>query len=178
VRVVRIEKKKNKLFEGYEGDMTTIQTPEFIPIIHPFLRSITSPYFLKVTAMLEMPTSYEHHVAATRELENIHLSEARSTSTHDLALTHELGVELGTIKREVNVKINAVKCTLGRVHAFEVLFQVLAAKVGRESDNFLDAYNKVLVLWSHRVDKGITYGDLWCTRGKHRRRKHKECPRT
>jgi hypothetical protein len=83
-----------------------------------------------------------------QEWEKIRLSEARSTSAHDFALAYELGVELGTVECEVNVKINAVKCTLGCIHALKVFFKVLAAEVRGESDHFLDAWYKVSVLCS------------------------------
>ena len=53
------------------------------------------------------------------------LSEASSAAAHDLALADELGVEFGSVEREVNVKVDAVESTLRGIHAFEVLFEVL-----------------------------------------------------
>ena len=54
------------------------------------------------------------------------LSEPCRAAAHDLALAHELGVELRTIKREVDVEVHAVEGALWGVHALEVLLEVLA----------------------------------------------------
>jgi hypothetical protein len=67
------------------------------------------------------------------------LSESCRTSAHDFALANELGVEFGTVEGEVDVEVHAVESTLRRVHALEVLLEVLAAEVGGECDDFLDA---------------------------------------
>jgi hypothetical protein len=53
------------------------------------------------------------------------LPKAGGAATHDLALADKLGVELGSIEREVDVEVYAVKGTLWGIHAFEVLFEVL-----------------------------------------------------
>jgi len=66
------------------------------------------------------------------------LSEASGAAAHDFALTHQLSVELRTIKCEVDVEVDAVKGTLRCVHALKVLLKVLARKVGGERDDFLD----------------------------------------
>jgi hypothetical protein len=57
------------------------------------------------------------------------LSEPRGTSTHDFALADKLGVEFGAVEGEVDVEVHAVECTLWRIHALKVLFEVLAAEV-------------------------------------------------
>lgn len=57
------------------------------------------------------------------------LPEAGRAATHDLALTHELGVELRAVQGEVDVEVDAVEGALGSVHALEVLFEVLSAEV-------------------------------------------------
>jgi hypothetical protein len=67
------------------------------------------------------------------------LPEPCRAAAHDLALANELGVELGTVKREVDVEVYAVEGALGSVHALKVLLEVLAAEIGSEGDNFLDA---------------------------------------
>ena len=67
------------------------------------------------------------------------LPEPCRAAAHDLALAHELGVELRTVEREVDVEVHAVESALGSVHALEVLFEVLAAEIGCESNNLLDA---------------------------------------
>jgi len=68
------------------------------------------------------------------------LSETCGTSTHDFALANELGVELGAIEGEVDVEVHSVESALGSVHALKVLLEVLAAEVGGECDDFLDAW--------------------------------------
>jgi hypothetical protein len=57
-------------------------------------------------------------------------------------LADQLGVELGTVQREVNVKVDTVEGALRCVHALEVLLEVLATEVGGEGDDFLDAYRQ------------------------------------
>ena len=69
------------------------------------------------------------------------LSETCGTSAHDLALANELGVEFGTVEGEVDVEVHSVESTLRSVHALKVLLEVLAAEVGGECDDFLDAWN-------------------------------------
>ena len=71
------------------------------------------------------------------------LPKPGGAAAHDLALAHELGVEFRTVEGEVDVKVDAVEGTLGRVHALKVLFEVLAGEIGGEGDDFLDAYNGV-----------------------------------
>jgi len=68
------------------------------------------------------------------------LPESSSTPTHNLALAHELCVELAAVERKVDVKVDAVEGALGRVHSFKVLLEVLAGKVRRQSHDFFDAY--------------------------------------
>ena len=65
------------------------------------------------------------------------LSESGGAATHDLALANELGVEFGTVEGQVDVEVDAVEGSLRRVHAFEILFEVLSGKVGGKSDDFL-----------------------------------------
>jgi hypothetical protein len=67
------------------------------------------------------------------------LSESCRTSAHDFALANELGVEFGTVEGEVDVEVHSVEGTLRSVHALKVLLEVLAAEVGGECDDFLDA---------------------------------------
>jgi hypothetical protein len=53
------------------------------------------------------------------------LPEASRATTHNLTLAYQLSIELGSIKREVDVKVDAVKGTLWGIHALKVLFEVL-----------------------------------------------------
>lgn len=77
-----------------------------------------------------------------------HLSEAGAAAAHDLALADQLGAELGAIEGEVDVKVHPVERALGRVHALKVLLQVLTGEVRGEGDDFLDACNDLLALFS------------------------------
>ena len=52
-------------------------------------------------------------------------SKPRRATTHDLALADELGVELGSVEREVDVKVYAIEGALRGVHALKVLFEIL-----------------------------------------------------
>ena len=54
-------------------------------------------------------------------------------------MANELGVEFGAVEGEVDIEVHAVESALRRVHALKVLLEVLAAEVGGECDNFLDA---------------------------------------
>lgn len=72
------------------------------------------------------------------------LSEASRAAAHDFALADELGVELGTVEREVDVEVYTVEGTLGRVHALEVLFEVLSGEIRGEGDDFFDACDTLL----------------------------------
>jgi hypothetical protein len=97
------------------------------------------------------------------------LPEPGRATTHDFALAYELGVEFRTVEREVNVEVNAVESTLGRVHAFEVLFEVLSGEIGGEGNDFLDAW--FLLAGDTHQDCGCTYVGPLCTLGIHRRRR-------
>ena len=67
------------------------------------------------------------------------LPEPRSAAAHNLSLTDQLGAKLRPIQRQVNVEIHPVERALWRVHALKVLLEVLAAEVGSEGDDFLNA---------------------------------------
>jgi hypothetical protein len=54
-------------------------------------------------------------------------------------LANELGVELGTVESKVDVEVHSVESTLRSIHALKVLLEVLAAEIGGECDDFLDA---------------------------------------
>ena len=68
------------------------------------------------------------------------LSESRCAAAHDLALAHQLGVELGAVEREVDVEVDAVEGALWGVHALEVLLEVLSRQVRSERNDFLDTW--------------------------------------
>jgi hypothetical protein len=53
------------------------------------------------------------------------LPESRRAATHDLALADQFSVELGSVKREVDVEVNAVEGSLGSVHALKVFLEIL-----------------------------------------------------
>ena len=72
-------------------------------------------------------------------MDSIFLSESRRASTHNLTLAHELSVEFGAIERKVDIEVDAIEGALWCVHALEVLFEVLATKVGGESNDFFYA---------------------------------------
>lgn len=109
------------------------------------------------------------------------LSEPCPAATHNFALANELGAELGAVQSKVDVEVDAVEGSLRRVHTLEVLFEVLARQVGRESNDLLDSCWKFALASSpsevSREDKN-TYLGPWCTPGRRRRRKHREYPRT
>ena len=67
------------------------------------------------------------------------LPEPRSAAAHNLSLTDQLGAKLRPIQRQVNVEIHPVERALWRVHALKVLFEVLARKIRRERNDFLDS---------------------------------------
>lgn len=67
------------------------------------------------------------------------LSEPCGAAAHDLALAHQLGVELGTIQSEINVEVDAVEGALRGIHALKILLKVLPAQIRRQSDDFLYA---------------------------------------
>lgn len=67
------------------------------------------------------------------------LPEPSPAATHYLTLAYQLGAELGTVQREINVEVHTVESTLGGVHAFEVLLEVFAREVGSQGDYLLDA---------------------------------------
>ncbi len=66
------------------------------------------------------------------------LPEPRAAATHNLALAHQLGAELGAVQRQVDVEVDAVEGALLRVHALKVLLQVLSRQVRSQGDHLLD----------------------------------------
>ena len=66
------------------------------------------------------------------------LSKTIREAAHDLALADELGVEFGAVQCQVDIEVDTVESSLWRVHAFEVLLEILARKLGGKSDDFLD----------------------------------------
>lgn len=61
------------------------------------------------------------------------------TTTHNLPLTDQLRTKLTTIQREIDIKVDPVKGSLGGIHAFKVGFQVLAREVRSQCDDFFDS---------------------------------------
>jgi hypothetical protein len=57
------------------------------------------------------------------------LPEPSRAATHDLTLADELSVELGSVEREVNVKVDAVECALRCVHTLKIFFEVLSREI-------------------------------------------------
>lgn len=64
-----------------------------------------------------------HRFASFRSL------ESRSAAAHHFALAHQLCVEFGSIKCEVDVEIYTVKGSLGGIHSLEILLEILARKI-------------------------------------------------
>ena len=54
------------------------------------------------------------------------LSESRGTPPHNLALTHQLRVELTPVERQIDVKIHPIERPLRRVHPLEILLEILS----------------------------------------------------
>jgi hypothetical protein len=54
------------------------------------------------------------------------LPKSSCAATHDFTLADELGIEFGSVEREVNVKVDTVERALGCVHALKVFFEVLS----------------------------------------------------
>ena len=127
---------------------------------------------------------YHHHSSTHKSLsvsykELCCLSEACRASTHDFTLTHQLSVEFGPIKGEIDVKVDTVKRALWRIHTFKVLFKVLTAKIRGQCDNFLDSYTQSsLVIRKEEWILENTYADPWCIQDKHHHHKHTKCPHT
>lgn len=82
-----------------------------------------------------------------------HLLELGPAAAHDLSLADKLCTELTTIEGEVDVKVDSVEGTLGGIHALKVGLKVLAREVGREGDDFLDAWF-MLVIQSDTQGRG------------------------
>nr|POF23996.1 hypothetical protein CFP56_54932 [Quercus suber] len=82
--------------------------------------------------------------APRRKVRATFLSESCGATTHDLTLTYQLGVELGSIQRQINVKVHAIEGSLGSVHPLEILLEVLPTQVRRKGDDLFDAYGRRL----------------------------------
>ncbi len=95
--------------------------------------SVSSSFFHSFTC---------HSVTIFHPASFCRLSESCCAPPHDFTLAHQFGVELGPVKGEVDVEVNTVERALRSIHAFKVLFQVLAAEVGGQRDNFLDPYTR------------------------------------
>ena len=65
-----------------------------------------------------------------KKIKGKNLSESSRAPTHDFTLTDQLGVEFAAVEREVDVEVDAVECSLRRVHSLKVFFEVLAREVG------------------------------------------------
>ena len=72
------------------------------------------------------------------------LPELGPAAAHDLVLADQLGAELTSVQREVDVKVYPVEDTLRCVHALEVGLEVLARQIRGEGDDFLDACTRSL----------------------------------
>lgn len=63
---------------------------------------------------------------STRSIVMVSLSKPGTASAHDLALANQFRIKLGSIERQINVKVHAVECSLRCIHAFEVFFEILS----------------------------------------------------
>lgn len=70
---------------------------------------------------------------------SISLPETRAAASHDFTLADQLSTKLRAIQCQVNIKVDAVKRSLRRVHTLKVLFKILARQVRSECDDFLNA---------------------------------------
>lgn len=52
----------------------------------------------------------------------IPLSESSRAAAHNLSLADQFGAQLRAVQSEVDVKVDAVECPLGSVHALKVFF--------------------------------------------------------
>lgn len=57
------------------------------------------------------------------------LPEASRTPSHNFALANKLRVELAAVEGEVNIKVDAIKGTLWRVHPLKIFLKVLAREI-------------------------------------------------
>lgn len=121
--------------------------------------------------------------AANSPADSVRSPEPGRAPTHDFALADQLGVELAAVEGEVDVEVDAVESALRGIHTLEVLFEVLAAEIGSQGDDFLNTCDGLSVRRSQgrtrtaRKWRGA-YVDPWCIPDRHPRRRRTGCPHT
>ena len=88
------------------------------------------------------PHKPPHPIVSIHATHTSPLSKPRRTPPHRLTLADELGIELAAVEGEVDIEVNAVESALGRVHALEILFEILPREIRRQGDDFFDACKK------------------------------------
>lgn len=83
--------------------------------------SAVSIYPLIFSIILSTRTFYTcstHH--------DILLPKSSCATAHNFSLADELSIEFGPVEGEIDVEVDAIEGTLGCIHAFKVLFEVLS----------------------------------------------------
>ena len=96
------------------------QAPE--QLLRTNLSSPAAPIFLYNTPSDIKPTLLTRPIGCP-------LPKSRSAPPHDIPLTHQFRIEFATVKRQVDIEVDTVKCSLRRIHPLEVLLQILPRQV-------------------------------------------------
>lgn len=118
-----------------QANPRTKSSSDSVPLPSP---QVLSLHFLSSTSPTQLPTAF--CPLPTAHSDSSPSPKPRRAPAHDLTLTHQLCIELAAVEREVDVEIHAVKSALGCIHALEILFEVLAAEVRSQGDDFFDTY--------------------------------------
>lgn len=84
-------------------------------------------------------------ISQTNKLKT-NLSKSGSTPAHNLTLANQLGIKLTSVKREIDIEVHSVECSLRCIHSLEIFLQVLPRQVRCKSDDFLDSCKILLVI--------------------------------
>lgn len=120
-------------FSSSISKIQTTQSASYI-VSQPFQSPLHQPS-TRLPPTLLLPCHHRSHFSPLHS----HSSKPSTTPPHHIALTHQLGIKLASIQRQVNVKIHAVKSPLRRIHALKVLLQVLARQIAGQCDDLFDA---------------------------------------
>lgn len=64
-----------------------------------------------------------------RNVVGVSLTESSGAAAHDFSLTDKFGVEFAAVEGEIDVKVDPVESSLGGIHPFEILLEILSGKV-------------------------------------------------